>query len=122
MAKVRFPKPKIMAFSLPALIALVVMTWLAGNLLRGQPTWLVWTVRGLILALGAAIILLVAKLFKGSGAPAQRAEPDPVDGLIAQATKRLNAIGVRGRKALAGMPVVLVLCYLIEIAVFWHLL
>jgi type VI secretion system protein ImpL len=109
MAKVKLPKPKILAISVPALILLVVMTWLIGNRLAGLPTWIAWTVRGLIMALGVAAIALVLKLFKGSGPPAARAEPDVVDGLIEQATKRLNALGLRGRRALSGVPIVVVL-------------
>jgi type VI secretion system protein ImpL len=109
MAKVKLPKPKILAISLPALVVTVAMIWLTNRFLAGQPAWLVWTVRGLIVALVGVAFVLVVKLFKGSGPPAARAEPDAVDGLVDQAIKRLNAIGVRGRKALAGMPIVLVL-------------
>jgi type VI secretion system protein ImpL len=102
------PKPKILAISVPALMVVAVMGWLAGTMV-GESSWLLWPIRALVWTLGSLVVFFVVRLFKGSGGPATRSEPDPVDALIAQATKRLNAIGVRGRDALTKLPVVLIL-------------
>jgi type VI secretion system protein ImpL len=92
----------------PLLALVAILGWRAASWLGLAGPW-VWIVRSVLWILGALLVHLVVKLFKGSGAPARRAAPDPMDALLEQARKRLNAAGVRGRHVLGKLPVLLVM-------------
>ena len=90
-----------------AFLIVVVIGWLVAPLfnLAGPMLWLV---RGLIWALGFFLVYLLLKVLK-RGKSEGPSEPDAVDGLLAQARKRLASAGVTGRGALSKLPLVLIL-------------
>jgi type VI secretion system protein ImpL len=108
MPRLRTPKPRTLAFGVPALLTVGVLGWYVGRWLH-LSGYLLWGVRTVLWILGLLIVWLVLKLFPASASSAGKAAPDPVLDLLDQARKRLNAAGVRGRGVLGKLPVLLVL-------------
>ena len=107
MAAPRMPKPKIFAFAAPALLVVIIVGWFVGSLfnLAGP---LLWLVRGLIWAIGFFVVYLVLRLVQRRDDDGS-SEPDAIEGVLAQARKRLASSGVTGRGALSKLPLVFIL-------------
>ncbi len=88
-------------------MVVAVLGFMAGSGLDNR--WLRWGVRAAIWMLGAMIVYFILQLMRRAGGPRKKAAPDPVDGILSEARKRLKAAGVKGRGAMDRLPMVLVM-------------